>query len=79
MPRRQPWEASRFTAGSSANDRNSATISMPVFTAPGAITQRLTISFTLVVTDQLGFASEPSHVVITVEPYGTHLPVVYKP
>jgi hypothetical protein len=58
---------------------NSATISMPVFTAPGIITQAQMISFTLVVTDQLGLASEPSHVVITVEPYRAHLPVVYKP
>jgi hypothetical protein len=57
---------------------NSTTISQPVFTAPGTVTQTLPLTFTLVVTDHLGFASAPAQVVITVTPYTVSLPAVLK-
>jgi hypothetical protein len=57
---------------------NSTTISQPVFTAPDTVTQTLPLTFTLVVTDHLGFASAPAQVVITVTPYTVSLPAVLK-
>jgi hypothetical protein len=58
---------------------SSTTISQPVFTAPGVVSVTQPLTFTLVVTDQLGFASPVDEVVITVTPYLVSLPIVLKP
>ncbi len=55
---------------------NSTTISQPVFIAPATVTQTQALTFTLVVTDRLGFTSQPAQVVITVAPYPLIMPVI---
>jgi hypothetical protein len=57
---------------------NSTTISQPTFTAPGTVSLTQQLTFTLIVTDDLGFASTPSELSITVVPYQIRLPLVYK-
>jgi uncharacterized repeat protein (TIGR01451 family) len=53
---------------------SSATISQPMFTAPGDLA---VLTFTLVVTDSLGLASTPDEVVIDVK-YRIYLPLVLR-
>ena len=56
---------------------NSTTITRPTFLAPPVIGS-VQLTFTLIMTNSLGFASAPDTVVITVEPYAVFLPLVRK-
>ena len=58
---------------------SSTTISQPVFSAPSVVSLTQTLTFTLVVTDQLGFTSPADEVVITITPYLVNMPIIYKP
>ena len=48
------------------------------FTTPQAVTQTITLTFALIVTNTLNFASQPDVVIVTVEPYRIYLPLALK-
>ena len=67
-----------FDTAEPAVTLSSAAVSQPTFTAPRVVTQTVTLTFTLVVTDSVGVASLPTQVAITVEPYRVFLPAVLR-
>jgi hypothetical protein len=50
----------------------------PTFTAPDTFTETITLTFTLVVSDSFGMASQPAQVIITVVPHPLFLPMTAK-
>jgi hypothetical protein len=57
---------------------NGAATNHLTFTAPDVVTQTQVLTFSLVVTNSIGLASEPAQVSITVEPYRNFLPLVWQ-